>query len=56
MKRFLELYDGLGFSLVMALITLYALFADDIRQIAFPPSADLTFTILNLVCMGAFAL
>jgi hypothetical protein len=40
----------------MALVTLYALFADDVRQIAFPPSADLTFSILNVICMGIFLL
>ena len=30
---------------------IYTLFADDFRQVFFPQSADLTFTVLTLICM-----
>lgn len=54
MQRVLEIYDGLPVTLFLALVTLYVLFADDVRQIAFPASADFTFTIINLVCIAIF--
>jgi hypothetical protein len=41
-------------NIFLALVTLYALFADDIRQVAFPMSSDLTFSIIDLVCIGIF--
>jgi hypothetical protein len=32
-------------------ILLYTLFSDDIREIFFPPSADIVFSYLTLICM-----
>ena len=46
-----EILNGPTYAIVSTLILLYTLFSDDVRQIFFPASADLTFTILTLLCM-----
>lgn len=40
----------------MAITTIYALFGDDIRMLAFPSSADPIFYYLSSVAMGLFGL
>ena len=40
----------------MTIITVYALFGDDIRQLAAPESADETFWTLNIAVMAAFTI
>lgn len=50
-QKALQFFDGLFFSILISLVTIVTLFSDDVRQILFPPEADLTFTILTLVCM-----
>lgn len=52
----MEIYNGIPMTIILALITCYVLFADDVRQIAFPPSADLAFNILNIICIVIFLL
>lgn len=42
--------------LLMFLVTIYALFGDDIRLLAFPRDADGTFTILNIIALALFLL
>lgn len=43
-----------GVSAVMALATVYALYAEDVRVMAFPPHADSTFGVLTTVCFFLF--
>lgn len=43
--------NGGVYAIFSTLIMLYSLFSDDIRQICFDQSADLTFSILTLICM-----
>lgn len=38
----------------MTMITVYSLFFDDLRALAFDPSADDTFYGITSFCMGAF--
>jgi hypothetical protein len=35
---------------------IYSLFSDDIRQLLFPLSADLPFSVLTLICMVFYGL
>ena len=46
-----DVLNGGTYAIISTVILLVVLFADDIRQIAFPVSADLGFTILTLCCM-----
>ncbi len=41
-------------AIFMTLITVYSLFFDDIRALAFPPSSDNTFYGITTFCMAAF--
>ena len=40
----------------MTILTVYTLFGDDVRVLAFSKSADVTFWILTSVSLGAFSL
>jgi hypothetical protein len=40
----------------MSLVTVYALYGDDVRKLAFPPSADVVFLILTAMAFVCFAL
>ena len=40
----------------MFVVTLYALFGDDVRLLAFPKVADETFTPLNIISLALFLL
>jgi hypothetical protein len=40
----------------MTILTVYTLFGDDVRVLAFDKTADVTFWILTSVSFGAFAL
>ena len=48
MERFLENWWTVG---IMMVVTIYALFFDDIRVIFLPPSADLTCDWISVVCI-----
>lgn len=43
-------------STFMTLITIYSLFGDDVRQLAFTKEADYVFYIITIICMFFFAL
>lgn len=51
MQKINDFLNGGTYAVISTLILIFALFADDVRQIWFPVSADLTFTILTLLCM-----
>jgi len=40
----------------MSLVTVYALYGDDVRKLAFPPSADVTFLTLSSLAFAFFAM
>ena len=40
----------------MFVVTIYALFGDDVRLLAFPKGADETFTTLNIISLALFLL
>lgn len=46
--------NGLPYNICISILTIYVLFADDFRQVFFPPSADLPFTILVIICMAIY--
>jgi hypothetical protein len=48
--------DNNLFSIIMAVITVYALFGDDIRVLGFTKDDDEAFWIINSAAMGLFAL
>lgn len=48
--------ENIVVSTIMTIITVYALFGDDIRQLAAPESADETFWTLNIAVMAAFTI
>lgn len=39
------------FNVFITLLTIYALFGDDVRVLAFNKNADLTFDIINIVAL-----
>lgn len=51
-----EVIDGWSFIIFTTVITLWALFADDIRQLASSPGGDPVFYVLILICFGVFVL
>lgn len=40
----------------MSLVTVYALYGDDVRKLAFPPSADITFLAFSSIAFAFFAM
>jgi hypothetical protein len=44
------------YTIVMTVITIYALFGDDIRIVACPVSADIYFSSVTIVCIFFFSL
>ncbi len=42
------------FSIIITIVTIISLFADDIRQIFFPKEADIVFSIITIICMLMF--
>jgi len=42
--------------LISTIIMVYTLFSDDVREIFFPASADLTFSYITVVCMIYYAI
>lgn len=42
------------YAVISSIIVIITLFADDIREVAFPPSADIYFSVLNLICIGIY--
>ena len=43
--------EGNPFQLYITLLTIYALFGDDIRVMAFDKDADIVFDVLNIICL-----
>ena len=56
MQKLNDVFNGLPFNIFMCVITFYVLFADDFRMVFFPPSADMGFTIVVLICMLIYVL
>jgi hypothetical protein len=52
-ERFL---GGWTFQGLMTIITIYSLFGDDVRQMAFTGQSDYIFYILSSISLGAFSL
>lgn len=48
--------ESLPFSILMALVTLYALFGDDIRILTVNKDGDDAFFVLTILCMVCFTL
>lgn len=48
--------DSISITIISILLALYALFADDVRMLAFDHEADLSFDALTLICMNCFLL
>ncbi|CAD8094231.1 unnamed protein product [Paramecium sonneborni] len=53
-RQLQEFIDGWGFSLLMAFVTIYALFGDDIRILSVNKDGDDIFFILTTVCIICF--
>uniref|UniRef100_K3X5Y0 Ion transport domain-containing protein n=1 Tax=Globisporangium ultimum (strain ATCC 200006 / CBS 805.95 / DAOM BR144) TaxID=431595 RepID=K3X5Y0_GLOUD len=54
-KKLLAVLDSQWFTIVMLIVTVYALFGDDIRLSLFTRDADNTFYSLAMVCLVLFA-
>lgn len=48
--------DGVVVSIIMTIITIYALFGDDVRVLITDKNGDPTFWILNIIALCAFSL
>ncbi|CAD8157087.1 unnamed protein product [Paramecium octaurelia] len=55
-KQLQQFIDGWGFSLLMALVTIYALFGDDIRILSVNKDGDDIFFILTSICIACFTI
>ena len=55
-QKLAQIIDDWPFIIVTTLITVWALFADDIRQLSSNPTGDPVFYILILICFGVFVL
>ena len=51
----MDILDGAVFSSLMTIITLYALFGDDIRVLVTDIDGDPTFWVLNIIALWAFS-
>lgn len=51
-----KVLDGVVVSSIMTIITLYALFGDDVRVLATDKDGDPVFWILNIIALCAFSL
>ena len=49
----LDILDGVVFSTIMTIITLYALFGDDIRVLVTDEEGDPNFWIMNIIALWA---
>lgn len=49
-----EILNGLPYNICITILTFYVLFADDFRQVFFPPKADLPFSIIVIICMTIY--
>ncbi|CAD8054540.1 unnamed protein product [Paramecium sonneborni] len=55
-KMIAQLIEGWTFSIIMAIVTLYALFGDDIRILSVDKTEDDIFFILTIISMSFFSL
>jgi len=53
MENFLENFYWIG---LMTLVTIYALFFDDIKLIFLPQSVDFTFDIITIICIVLYTI
>ena len=51
----MDILDGAVFSSLMTIITLYALFGDDIRVLVTDIDGDPTFWVLNIIALWTFS-
>lgn len=49
-----KILDNWVFQLIVSFFTLYALFGDDLRILAFSKSSDVVFNILSIIAMAGF--
>ena len=54
--KLIDVLDGVYFSTIMTIITLYALFGDDIRVLVTDKNGDSTFWIFNIIALCAFGI
>eukprot|EP01022_Parablepharisma_sp_SALTPOND_P006658 TRINITY_DN126_c0_g1_i1.p1 TRINITY_DN126_c0_g1~~TRINITY_DN126_c0_g1_i1.p1 ORF type:complete len:841 (+),score=86.73 TRINITY_DN126_c0_g1_i1:4736-7258(+) len=50
-----KVFNSIWWSVVVVLFTIYALFSDDVRMLAFDQSADFTFYTITCITMGIFS-
>ncbi|CAD8111350.1 unnamed protein product [Paramecium sonneborni] len=53
-KKILKITESTPFSIMMAIVTIYALFGDDIRILSVDKQGDDVFFVLTVICMVAF--
>ncbi|CAD8192818.1 unnamed protein product [Paramecium pentaurelia] len=53
-KRILKITESTVFSIIMAIVTIYALFGDDVRILSVDKQGDDVFFVLTVICMVAF--
>jgi len=51
----MDILDGAVFSTLMTIITLYALFGDDVRVLVTDIDGDPTFWVMNIIALWAFS-
>lgn len=53
-KTLTKILESVTFQVIVNILTVYALFSDDLRVILAPPSADIPFTIVAIIIMSIF--
>ena len=53
-KKVTDIFNGKPYLIISTIIMVYTLFADDVRQMAFPATADLTFSVINCIFMAYY--
>jgi class 3 adenylate cyclase len=55
-KKVENILDSIPLSVAMTVVTIYALFGDDIKSTAFPKTADVVFSSLVVTCLALFTI
>jgi hypothetical protein len=50
----MQLLESSAFNIIITSLTIFALFGDDIRVIAFNQNADIAFDIISLICLSGY--
>lgn len=53
-ERILKILESKPFNVCIMIISIYSLFADDIKIISLPPTSDIAFSILAIMVMAVF--